>query len=208
MASKIPLRPTGWMQTSLNQDEQSALTWYVISGCSRKDAFIKFARPDLAVSKNKAIVDSYLSQFYSRKDVKEYLEAYNSTLEAFLHPEPVVVKPTGTLEERKARARTKAMEFAMSLADNIDQAEDPETVLKLMDKVGLLEGEEEVEEAPRRYLPESCNRCAYRQFCEDNTEDMCQYCRVRKFAEEQGVHYDKTELLDMSGTNLENKEEK
>lgn len=198
MASKIPLRPAGWMQTSLNQDEQSALTWYVISGCSRKDAFIKFARPDLAVSKNKAIVDSYLSQFYSRKDVKEYLEAYNSTLEAFLHPEPVVVKPTGTLEERKARARTKAMEFAMSLADNIDQADDPETVLKLMDKVGLLEGEEEVEEQPRRYIPQSCLAgCRYRLFVEENCEDECQFCRYKKYGEENGIHFKNEEMLDI-----------
>ena len=64
------------------------------------------------------------------------------------------------------------MEFAMSLADNIEQAEDPETVLKLMDKVGLLDGDEEAEELPRRYLPVTCSECAYRKFVEENCEEV------------------------------------
>ena len=54
-------------------------------------------------------------------------------------------------------AMTRATEFAMSLAENIDQADDPEYVLKLMDKVGLLDGDEQVEEQPRRYLPVTCS---------------------------------------------------
>ena len=170
MKSIIPLRPDGWVQNSLSQDEQSALTWYHLSGCSRKDAFVTFARPDMLTSKAKAVIDEYIKQFFSRKDVREYLDAYKETLDNFLHPKVVKVAPTGTLEERKALAKKKAMEFAMSLADNIAEAEDPETVLKLMDKVGLLDGDEQVVEEPRRYLPISCGLCEYRKFVEENCE--------------------------------------
>ena len=112
----------------------------------------------MADKMSKAAVDDYAKQFFATKEAKDYIEAYRKTLDDFLHP---VAKPTSThtasLEERKAKAKTKAMEFAMSLAENIEQAEDPETVLKLMDKVGLLDGDEEVEEQPRRYLPVSCS---------------------------------------------------
>lgn len=113
-----------------------------------------------------------MKEFFASKDVKAYIEAYNKTLDAFLHPVQVKSEPKGTMEERKAKAKTKLVEFAMSLADNIDQASDPEFVLKVADKAGLLEGDEEVEEQPRRYLPVTCSECAYRKFVEENCEEV------------------------------------
>ena len=103
--------------------------------------------------------------------MKEYIEAYKKTIEDLLNPAPKKAeKPAGSTEERKARAKTKLVEFAMSLADHIEDAEDPEAVLKIADKVGLLEQEEQIEELPRRYLPVSCNSCEYRKFIEENCE--------------------------------------
>lgn len=165
------MRPENFV-SPLTQSEQTALTWCVLSGTSRRDSYLTFARPDLLGSKSKAAVEEHIKQFYSRKEVKEYIEAYQKTMDAVIHPQPSEEKPSVSMEERKARAKTKAMEFAMSLADNIEQAEDPETVLKLMDKVGLLDGGEEVEEQPRRYLPVSCGECAYRKFVEENCEEV------------------------------------
>lgn len=206
MKSLIPLRPEGFI-SSLSQEEQTALSWFVISGCSRKDAFLTFCRPDMLGSKAKAAIDDYVKQFFAQKAVKDYIEAYEATLDKFLHPAPVKSEQTASLEERKARAKAKATEFAITLADNIEQADDPDFVLKLLDKVGILEGDEQVEEQPRRYLPVSpcLTGCAYRMFCEENTEDMCQYCKYRRFGEEKGIHYDKTDILDVpqhSGTEL------
>lgn len=167
----IPLRPENFV-TTLTQQEAAAVTWFVLSGCPRKDAFIQFARPDLLSSRAKASLDDYVKQFFARKDVKEYLEAYEKTINRALHPVPVKEEPKGTLEERKAKAKTRLVEFAMSLADNIEQAGDPEFVLKVADKAGLLDGDEQVEEQPRRYLPTTCNECAYRKFVEENCEEV------------------------------------
>ena len=111
-----------------------------------------------------------MKEFFASKDAKAYLEAYQKTLDEFLHAKPVKSEPKGSLEERKAKAKTKLVEFAMSLADNIDQATDPEFVLKVADKAGLLDGDEEVEEQPRRYLPVTCGECEYRKFVEENCE--------------------------------------
>lgn len=155
---------------SLTQAEQTALTWYHLSKCSRKEAFVAFARPDLMESKNKAMVDEYLKQFFARTDVRSYLSEYAATLEKFLHPAPVATQPDGSMEERKARAKTKLIEFAMSLANNIDQASDKEAVLKIADRVGLLDGDEEVVEKPRRYLPVSCGQCEYKKFIEEHCD--------------------------------------
>lgn len=165
----IPLRPENFV-SSLNQAEQSCLTWLVISGCSRKEAFLTFARPDFLVSGSKPTVEASIKEFFATKAAKDYIEAYQATLDNFLHPKPVQTKPAGSMEERKAKAKTKLVEFAMTLADNIDQADDPEFVLKVADKAGLLDGDEEVEEQPRRYLPISCGECEYRKFVEENYE--------------------------------------
>lgn len=165
----IPLRPKDFV-SSLSQPEQSALTWFVLSGCTKKEAFITWARPDMLSSKAQAAIDDYVKQFFAQKPVKDYIDAYEKTLDEFLHPAPVKVQPTGSLEERKAKAKTKALEFAMSLLDNIESAEDQEFVLKMADKVGILDSDEQVEELPRRYLPVTCSECAYRKFVEENCD--------------------------------------
>lgn len=194
--SLIPLRPEGF-SSSLKQSDQAALTWYVLSSCSKRDAFVTFARPDMMDKLTKAAVEDYARQFFSTKEAKDYIEAYSKTLDEFLHPKAESKVETLSLEERKAKAKTRLVEFAMSLADNIEQADDPEFVLKMADKCNLLDGDEEVEEEPRRYLPVSpcLTGCAYRMFCEENTEDMCPYCKYHQFGEENGVHFDKTEML-------------
>ena len=205
MKSLIPMRPEGFV-SSLQQPEQTALTWYVLSGCTKKDAFFAFCRPDMMASKAKAAVEDYVKQFYARKEVKEYIEAYQATLDTVLHPVAKKETPVGSLEERKAKAKAKATEFAITLADNIDQADDPDFVLKLLDKVGILDSGEEVEVAPQRFLAERCSDCRYRVFCEQECEDLCQYCRYRAFGEESGIHYENRDMLDMPnkiGTKLE-----
>lgn len=170
-SARIPLRPEGFT-TRLTQPEQACLTWYVLSGCARKEAFLTFARPDMLDSKAKAAIDDYVKQFFARRECLEYIDAYEKALEAFLHPAPVKRTDGQSLEERKVAARTKLVEFAMSLANDIESASDPELVLKLADKAGLLDTEEEVEEQPRRYLPETCSGCAYRKFVEENCEEV------------------------------------
>lgn len=194
----IPLRPQGYV-SDLKPEQQLALSWFVLSKCTRKEAFVRFARPDLALSGSAPALDNHVKEFFASKSAKEYIEAYTKTIENFLHPAPVAEsKAKGSMEERKARAKTKLVEFAMSLADNIENAGDPEFVLKIADKAGLLDMEDKVEEQPRRYIPQSClDGCRYRMFVEENCEDECQFCRYKKYSEENGVHFENEEMLDI-----------
>ena len=194
------MRPEGFAASGLTQDEQNALTWLIISGCQRKDAVLTFVRPDMIESKAKAAVEDYIRQFFARRDVRDYMEAYQKTMEDFLNPSGQVkpFEPDKPLEERKALSKQKLVEFSMSLIDNIEKAKDPEAVLKMADKIGLLDADEDAPEAPRRYLPERCGTCAYRQFCEENTVDMCPHCKYLQHCEENGIHFDKQDMLDIS----------
>lgn len=197
--SMIPMRPDGYAVSALTQDEQNALTWHVLSGCPRRDAYIAFARPDMLNSRAQAAIDEYVRQFFARKEVKEYLVAYQATLEKFLDPSKELkpFAPELTLEERKAKSKEKLTEFSMSLIQNIEQAKDPEMVMKLADKIGLLDMDENAPEEPRRYLPVQCGQCAYRQFCEENTEDACPHCKYLQECEKHGIHFAKEEMLDI-----------
>lgn len=172
MASMIPMRPKSGIYNLLSE-EMDGLTYYVLSGCPREVAFLKFIRPDFIGSKAQTAVKAAVSQFFATKEVKDYLEAYKKTIEELLsekdRPRP---SGSGSIEERKAKAKTKLTEFAMRLAEDIDQADDPEAVLKIADKVGLLDQDDQAEEVPRRYLPVTCSGCAYRKFVEENCEEV------------------------------------
>ena len=195
----IPLRPSSG-KYNLSIDEMDGLSYYVLSNCPKESVFLKFIRPDFVNAKSAVGVKAAVTQFFSSREVREYIEAYKSTLDEFLNPakrkiEAPSTPSTASIEERKSKAKTKLVEFAMNLANDIEHADDPEFVLKVADKAGLLDMEENVEEQPRRYLPETCFSCAYRQYCEDNTEDACQYCKYLIYGIQNGVYYDKKEML-------------
>lgn len=206
--SLIPMRPDTVPKT-LSIDEQNALTWYVLSGCAKEEAVILFMRPDMSKSKAKAAVKEYVKQFFSRKDVREYMDAYAALIDDTLHPKKRQQQDlTGTVEEKKAKALGKLVEYVLSEANDIENAEDPKSILDYANRIGLFDTEIDAPEEPRRYLPKSCgDHCAYRMFCEENTEDMCQYCRYHKFGEDNGIHYEKNNILDVpelesSGTEI------
>lgn len=169
----IPLRPKDF-STNLSQDEQSCLTWYVLSSASKKEAFVLFARPDMLSSKAKSAFEEYVKQFYARKEVREYLEAYEQTINEFLHPpkkSPSSTESSESIDEKKTKALTRLVEYVLTEANNIEEADDPKAILDYANKIGLFDMDEQVEEKPRRYLPVTCSECAYRKFVEENCEE-------------------------------------
>jgi hypothetical protein len=190
----IPMRPKRGVY-DLKPEEMDCLNWHILSGCPRDEAFLRFIRPDYLGNRSSPAVKDAVKQFFAMEPVKRYMEEYRNTVTE--REEKPKEKPSASMEERKAMAKTKLVEFAMDLADGIENARDPEFVLKMADKAGLLDGEEQVEVAPQRFLAERCSDCRYRVFCEQECEDMCQYCRYRAFGEESGIHYENRDMLDM-----------
>lgn len=171
--SLIPMRPDTVPKT-LSIDEQNALTWYVLSGCAKEEAVILFMRPDMSKSKAKAAVKEYVKQFFSRKDVREYMDAYSAIIQETLHPKKKkqIQEMSGSVEEKKAAALGKLVEYVLSEANDIENADDPKAILDYANKIGLFDTDVDAPEAPRRYLPTTCNDCAYRKFIEENCEEV------------------------------------
>lgn len=184
------MRPAAF-KSPLSDDEQNCLSYYVLSGCKREDAFVAFVNPALKVSAG--TLKKVSDQFFAGKDAKEYIEAYTQTIDAVMHPAPKP-KSEKTAEERKKdqeKAVQKLVDYVIEKAEIIDQLEEPESILKFAEKLGLLGDNEEQVEQPRRYLPVSCvSECRYRTFCEENCEDECLRCKYRDYAEQNGIHYE------------------
>ena len=185
--SKIPIRPPGTFK--LSQQQQEAITWHIISGMARTEVYRRFVRPDLETSKT--ALDKLTKMFFEDKEVKKYMEEYQKTLDDFLNPKE---KPKKELTEEEMKARInkgieKLKEFAFNQADKISTLEEPGEVVKLWRSLGLFGDEEEVIEAPRRYLPTTCSECRYKAFCEQECEDLCELCKYKKYAKENGIYY-------------------
>lgn len=147
------------------------------------------------------------TQFFNYSKNREYADSYAAYLKEFLNGD----KGKGEThlievdESRKDKALKSLLNQAMSMVESGDTL-DPDTLKVLTEifkKLGILKDEVEVQESPRRYLPCRCRtECQYRLFVESHIEggeiaNECDYCRTRKFAEENGWHYDPTKNLDL-----------
>lgn len=145
------------------------------------------------------------TQFFNYAKNREYADAYKRTLAEFLEK-----KDNGTLDDeieinestKKARVQDMLGRLIKMAKANPD---DPDLVKlegEIYKKIGWFDESTEAQEAPRRYLPERCSACSYRSFVESHVEsgeivNECDFCRTRRFAEENGWHYDPTKNLDL-----------
>lgn len=145
------------------------------------------------------------TQFFNYSKNREYADAYKRTLAEFLER-----KDNSALDDeieinestKKARVQDMLGRLIKMAKANPD---DPDLVKlegEIYKKIGWFDESTEAQEAPRRYLPERCSACAYRCFVESNVEggkivNECDYCRTRRFAEENGWHFDPTKNLDL-----------
>lgn len=146
------------------------------------------------------------TQFFNYSKNREYADSYAAYLKEFLNggndkSETHLIEVD---ESRKDKALKSLLNQAMSMVESGDTL-DPDTLKVLTEifkKLGILKDEVEEQEAPRRYLPERCGACAYRCFVESHVDsgeiiNECDFCRTRRFAEENGWRFDATKNLDL-----------
>lgn len=199
----IKIRPKG--KYELTNDQMNCLTWYVLSGCSKTDAFATFISPHLA--EQKTLLNTAAKQFFSSVDAVSYLRAYRSelALKDDNEDEHNASEPSAKeIEAKKLKAIRSLVNWATEKSINIDNLDDDtaQLVLKVSDKVGLFNDMEKTVVKPQRYLPEQCSPCRYRLFVEQNISDgniidECQYCRAKTFATEHGFRCEDKKLLDI-----------
>lgn len=210
MADKnlLPKRPENDNLPMIDQRDKDCLSYTVAFGVPNQRAYGYF-HPEFCDSNGKLtdLGRKQSAQFFSYAKHREYCDAYRETLQKFLSgdKEKSETHLIEVDESRKDKALKSLLNQAMSMVESGDTL-DPDTLKVLTEifkKLGILKDDVVEQEAPRRYLPARCRtECAYRLFVESHIENgdiisECDYCRTRKFAEENGWHFDPTKNLDL-----------
>lgn len=212
---KIPLRPNNDKDFKLEKREKDCLSYTVLTGCRNSAAFGLFfpeytsadGIKESEIFKLTEVGKMRCEQFFANSDNKNYIASYRATLKSFLGNRSAspVINTQEIGEERKENALKSLLNQTISLVES-GMALDADTLKTIADvfrKLGILKDEVEKQELPRRYLPVRCiSECAYRLFVEShvNNGDIiseCDYCKTRKFAEENGWHFDYTKNLEL-----------
>lgn len=207
-SSIIPKRPENDNFPMIDQRSKDCLSVSVAFNMPNQRAYGYF-HPEFCDSNGKLtdLGRKQSAQFFSYAKHKEYCDAYRETLKKFLGGKKDVGE-TPLLEiddKRKDNALKSLLNQAMSLVEKGEDldAESLKTISEIFRKVGLLKEDVEVQEAPRRYLPERCGSCLYRSFVESHVEsgeieNACLRCKALKVAQENGFVYDEKTLLEPS----------
>lgn len=180
MAKKrLPINPNTSTRYSFSDKEKLALCCYCMFECSKPMAFA-LAHPELSGTPN--IMKRKTDEFFMSSETVGFITEYNAFLESLNHSTVEMVeeeKPARvklTAEERE-KMRLEALEvfeddlvkLILALRDGGEDI-DRETILKMVDRIGWLKEEEDRQEEPRRYLPESCSHCRYKIWIEENCD--------------------------------------
>lgn len=185
--------------------EKNLMSYVVLYGCSNATAYALFNRHllDKNGKLNKA-GQSECRMFFSHPNNIAYMDAMRAHLEALTKGTVKIATSDVINDSRKDNALKVLVNRALSLMEKGEDL-DPETIKLIADiavKLKLVKEEQEEQEAPRRYLPERCSACSYRSFVESHVDsgeivNECDFCRTRRFAEENGWHFDATKNLDL-----------
>lgn len=199
----FPLRPDNDGEFNLTKLEKDILRVKLCLGCSNPTAYALF-HPELCDRDGKLNKAGQRESrmFFSHPNNIAYMDALKAHLSAVTKGGKVV-KNNSIDDTRKDNALKSLLNQAMSLVEKGEDldAESLKTISEIFKKVGLLKDDVEVQEAPRRYLPERCGSCLYRSFVESHVEsgeieNACLRCKALKLAQENGFKYDEKTLLE------------
>jgi hypothetical protein len=150
----------------LDSDEIKCLVWYVLSGCDRAEAYKAFVHPEMMPN----VLSHYSEQFFSMAQTRDFITQYKEYIKMFLSQKQnkAATDPEPNLEEKIKRSASKLKNKVADVIDDVETLEQVDTAVKLADKIGILDETEETFVAPQRYLPETCSRCRYKSFVEEN----------------------------------------
>jgi hypothetical protein len=162
--SLIPIGIPG-TKWELQPNEIKCLVWYILSGCDRVDAYKAFVHPEMMPK----VLSLYCDQFFAMAQTRDFVTQYKEHIKAFLHrKQNGAVKEKENSEEKIKRSSIVLKNKVADAIDNAETLDQVDTAVKLADKMGILEETQETVISPQRYLPETCSRCRYKAFVEEN----------------------------------------
>lgn len=194
--------------------EKDILVFPLLYGCSNATAYALF-HPELCDRNGKLnkAGQRECRMFFSHPNNIAYMDAMRAHLEALTKGAVKTLSADAINDSRKDNALKNLLNQAMSLVEKGEDldADSLKTISEIFKKVGLLKDDVEMQEAPRRYLPERCGACLYRSFVESHIEsgeieNACLRCKALRVAQENGFVYDTKTLLEQPTTNSNEKE--
>lgn len=191
----------------LKKVDRQVVAYAVLFGVGNQDAFMRF-HPEYIDASGKQMNPAgkkASTQFWNYGKVKDYREAYENELAEFLGQSTAVAAyDDNEVIDGDALARKILSDLAAMIKNGrIQDYEVLKIATDILNKYGVLKGSEEKVIAPIRVLPTRCkSECRYRLFVETaklekQICDDCDYCKARKFAEENGFVYDPCTVLDL-----------
>lgn len=209
MEISFPLRPDNDNEFRLSKLEKDILRVTLCLGYSNSTAYALF-HPELCDRNGKLnkAGQRECRMFFSHPNNIAYMDAMRAHLEALTKGTVKTLSADAINDSRKDNALKNLLNQAMSLVEKGEDldADSLKTISEIFKKVGLLKDEVEVQEAPRRYLPERCSACSYRSFVESHVEsgeieNVCLRCKALKVAQDNGFVYDEKTLLEPTQNN-------
>lgn len=203
----IPRRPQS-IDIKIPTRDKNCIEYAVAFGAKNDEAFLLFF-PEYRTLDGRLndAGKAACRDFFRYSKNKEYRDAYTEYYEAFMgkrlaESDTAEVEVT---EERKSKAiKLLVLQLIAMIEDGrIDDPEMLKLAADLSVKLKFFKGEEERVIPPIRVLVERCSRCRYRVCVESSVVngemlDMCEYCKARKIAEENGFKFDSgKDLLDL-----------
>lgn len=178
MDFNIPLRAKNEKEFSqLKKIDKEIVAYAVLFGADNQTAFMRF-HPEYCLPQggmNQA-GKTEAKHFWSYGKTREYREAYEATVAEFLGRKGAAkasVQGNGEVDDsRKEKALKALLNQAMGLVEGgLDlDADTLKVVTDIFNKLGFIKNDEERVEACRRYLPERCSSCSYKQFIDAHVE--------------------------------------
>jgi hypothetical protein len=193
--NKIPYKPSKKFP-DLTKEQCDCLSYYYFSSCKQSEAFKLFIKPDTELGQ-RAMRAISSKELFDSSTAKKYLKALDDEVTVFL--EPYKAKATNDEERKMNRLkRIDAMrEKALGIIEkNLDDPEEAMDAVKILCKEFIDDENDNVNVPPQRYLPDSCNSCRYKVFCDEQCIDECSVCKFKAYANENGVNFDPQHQFD------------
>lgn len=168
---RLPTRPDTSTRYALSEAERYALCVFCVFETTKLDAF-KLAHPEVVGTKN--VLKSRCDEFFASSDVVNFMREYRAILDEADKGGQVETKENDAdLSARMQHTKRQIFLRGEELANSIGATkEELELAIKLLEKSGVFNTDEEVMEQPRRYLPETCSQCRYKKWIEENCEEI------------------------------------
>lgn len=165
MAKKIPLRPDTRTNYNLTDNEKDCIVWHIITNRPPIDCWMAFVCPDARKQKD---AKSVCDEWWSQPKVKQFIKDYKFVLSESLNTK----KKVSAIRDREKEADEALNTFKDNVISAVNQegitdVDSLSSQAQLLNRIGMLKEEEEVQVAPVRYLPASCSTCRYKQFIDE-----------------------------------------